>query len=250
MDEVLDVKLPVFEGPLDLLLHLIEKNKIDIYDIPIAEVTGQYLEDVRELEEEDPSLASRFLVMAATLLAIKSEMLLPGSEPEEDDEDPRRALIEQLTTYKIYKEAAAKLSLSEIPEMDYLCRGSALPDEVGDYREPVDVDAVLDTLTLKRLSEIFEEVMKRKEESIDPVRSRYGKIRREKISLADRINQVRDYFTDKTEVSFKELINETGGGRIGMIMTFLSILELAKSGFLYLTADKRSADIRMSRRDQ
>ncbi len=250
MDEVLDVKLPAFEGPLDLLLHLIEKNKIDIYDIPIAEVTGQYLEYVRELEEEDPSLASRFLVMAATLLAIKSEMLLPGSEPEEDDEDPRRALIEQLTTYKIYKEAAAKLSLSEIPEMDYLCRGSALPDEVGDYREPVDVDAVLDTLTLKRLSEIFEEVMKRKEDSIDPVRSRYGKIRREKISLADRINQVRDYFTDKTEVSFKELINETGGGRIGMIMTFLSILELAKSGFLYLTADKRSADIRMSRRDQ
>ena len=83
------VKLPVFEGPLDLLMHLIEKNKIDIYDIPIAQVTDQYMEYVRALQEEDPDIASSFLLMAATLLEIKSRMLLPGTDlSEEDEEDP------------------------------------------------------------------------------------------------------------------------------------------------------------------
>lgn len=98
------VKLQVFEGPLDLLLHLIEKNKIDIYDIPIVEITSQYMEYIRQMEREDLNVMSEFLVMAATLLDIKCRMLLPKEINEEgEEEDPRAELVEQLLQYKMYK---------------------------------------------------------------------------------------------------------------------------------------------------
>ena len=98
------VKLPVFEGPLDLLLHLIDKNKIDIYDIPIVEITDQYLEYIHQMEREDLNIMSEFMVMAATLLDIKCRMLLPKEVNEEgEEEDPRAELVQQLLEYKMYK---------------------------------------------------------------------------------------------------------------------------------------------------
>ena len=98
------VKLPVFEGPLDLLLHLIDKNKIDIYDIPIVEVTDQYLEYVQQMDHEDLDVVSEFMVMAATLIDIKCRMLLPKEVNEEgEEEDPRDELVRQLLEYKMYK---------------------------------------------------------------------------------------------------------------------------------------------------
>ena len=100
------VKLEVFEGPLDLLLHLIEKNKVDIFDIPIVEITDQYLEYVRNMQTEDMNVISEFLLIAATLLDIKCKMLLPKTETEdgeEDEEDPRKELVEKLLEYKMYK---------------------------------------------------------------------------------------------------------------------------------------------------
>ena len=98
------VKLQAFEGPLDLLLHLIDKNKVNIYDIPIAEITGQYLEYIRGMEEQDLDTMSEFLVMAATLLDIKSRMLLPAEVDEDGEEvDPRTELVEKLLEYKMYK---------------------------------------------------------------------------------------------------------------------------------------------------
>ena len=98
------VKLEVFEGPLDLLLHLIDKNKIDIYDIPIVEITNQYMEYIRNMQREDLNIMSEFLVMAATLLDIKCRMLLPKEVNEEgEEEDPRQELVEQLLQYKMYK---------------------------------------------------------------------------------------------------------------------------------------------------
>ena len=106
----IDVKLNVFEGPLDLLLHLIEKNKVNIYDIPIVTITEQYLEYVNNMEEEDLDVMSEFLVMAATLIKIKSKMLLPKDEEVEDDEeDPREELVRRLLEYKMYKYAAGEL---------------------------------------------------------------------------------------------------------------------------------------------
>lgn len=100
----LEVKLQVFEGPLDLLLHLIDKSKVNIYDIPIAEITDQYMEYVRSMDKQDLNIVSEFLVMAATLLDIKSRMLLPKEVNEEgEEEDPRQELVEKLLEYKMYK---------------------------------------------------------------------------------------------------------------------------------------------------
>ena len=106
----LAVKLQVFEGPLDLLLHLIDINKIDIYDIPISLITDQYLEYIRQMQAQDMEIMSEFLVMAATLLRIKSKMLLPSeSEEEEMAEDPREELVERLLEHKMYKYMAMEL---------------------------------------------------------------------------------------------------------------------------------------------
>ena len=110
----ISVKLPVFEGPLDLLLHLIEKNKIDIYDIPITKITDQYLEYVHQMDREDMDVTSEFLVMAATLLDIKSRMLLPrevDSETGEEEADPREELVQRLLEYKMYKYLSEELSV-------------------------------------------------------------------------------------------------------------------------------------------
>ena len=105
----IDIKVNAFEGPLDLLLHLIEKNKVDIYDIPISEITSQYLDYIRSMEEEDLDVLSDFLVMAATLLKIKAKMLLPVKEEEEEEGDPREELVRRLIEYKIYKYASLQL---------------------------------------------------------------------------------------------------------------------------------------------
>ena len=102
-DKIISYKLDAFEGPLDLLLHLIEKNKINIYDIPIAEITEQYLEYVNHLEEEDLEIVSDFLIMAVSLLEMKAKMLLPKEEGEEEEVDPREELVERLLEYKKYK---------------------------------------------------------------------------------------------------------------------------------------------------
>ena len=110
----IDIKVNAFEGPLDLLLHLIEKNKVDIYDIPISEITSQYLDYIRSMEEEDLDVMSDFLVMAATLLKIKAKMLLPVKEEEEEEGDPREELVRRLIEYKIYKYASLQLKEREM----------------------------------------------------------------------------------------------------------------------------------------
>ena len=121
------VKLQVFEGPLDLLLHLIEKNKIDIYDIPIVEITSQYMEYIRQMEREDLNVMSEFLVMAATLLDIKCRMLLPKEINEEgEEEDPRAELVEQLLQYKMYKYMSYELRDRQVDADQYFYR-----EEIG-----------------------------------------------------------------------------------------------------------------------
>ena len=106
----LEFKLQVFEGPLDLLLHLLDKNKVSIYDIPIVEITNQYMDYIRQMQKHDLNIVSEFMVMAATLLDIKSKMLLPAEESEEqDEEDPRAELVQQLLEYKLYKCMAFEL---------------------------------------------------------------------------------------------------------------------------------------------
>ena len=143
------VKLQVFEGPLDLLLHLIDKNKIDIYDIPIAEITEQYLDYIKQMQEQDLDVMSEFLVMAATLLDIKSKMLLPKQVDEEGEEiDPRAELVEKLLEYKMYKYISYDLKDRAMDAEHTLFKKSTVPKEILEFEEPVDVQALLDGVTL------------------------------------------------------------------------------------------------------
>ena len=190
----LSYKLEKFEGPLDLLLHLIEKNKVNIYDIPIAEITDQYMEYVRQMDEENLDVVSEFLVMAATLLDIKARMLLPKEVNEEgEEEDPRAELVMRLLEYKKYR-----LMSEELKDMEYgadrvFYKDPTIPAEVREYVEPVDLDKLLDGVTLTKLQKIFESVMKRQQDKIDPVRSTFGTIRKDPVSLEDKITSVLGY---------------------------------------------------------
>ena len=144
----LAVKLKVFEGPLDLLLHLIEKDKLDIYDIPIAEITDQYMEYISSMDMEDLDLASEFLVMAATLLDIKSRMLLPADEEEEEEaKDPREELARRLLEYKMFKEISVTLQEREQSAGFVFYRQEDIPEEVSRYRPPVDLDQLLEGIS-------------------------------------------------------------------------------------------------------
>lgn len=150
------VKLQVFEGPLDLLLHLIDKNKIDIYDIPIVEITNQYMDYIKAMEREDLNVMSEFLVMAATLLDIKCKMLLPKEITEDgEEEDPRQELVEQLLQYKMYKYMSYELRDRELDGGRTMYKDPTIPEEVMNYVEPVDLDELLGDLTLATLNRVF-----------------------------------------------------------------------------------------------
>mgnify|MGYP000665497613 FL=1 len=180
----IDIKLNVYEGPLDLLLHLIEKNKVDIYDIPISEITEQYLAYIREMEEEDLDVMSDFLVMAATLLRIKAKMLLPAKEDDEEEGDPREELVLRLLEYKIYKYASRELKAREYEAEKTFFKERAVPEEVLRYRRPVDVREISRDVTMEDLNRIFEFVMRKREDKIDPIRRKSGwKIRWKKWNI-------------------------------------------------------------------
>ena len=134
------VKLQVFEGPLDLLLHLIDKNKIDIYDIPITQITDQYLEYIRQLETEDMNVMSEFLLMAATLLDIKCRMLLPAEVNEEgEEEDPRQELVQKLLEYKMYRYMSYELKDRQMDADKNYYKCPTIPEEVAAYQPPIDM---------------------------------------------------------------------------------------------------------------
>lgn len=239
----LSYKLEKFEGPLDLLLHLIEKNKIDIYDIPIVEITKQYLDYVNQMEKEDLNMVSDFLVMAATLLDIKSRMLLPAPEVEEgEEEDPRAELVARLLEYKKYKLLAQELGDLEDAAGDVLFKDPTIPKEVAKYEPPVDLDKLLDGLTLARLQRIFDSVMRRQEEKVDPIRSKFGVIKREPISLESKIMDVMQYARKHRKFSFRQML-ERQADKLEVVVAFLAVLELMKIGKIYLTQEHTFDDM-------
>lgn len=241
------VKLEVFEGPLDLLLHLIDKNKIDIYDIPIVEITSQYMEYIRNMEREDLNVMSEFLVMAATLLDIKCRMLLPKEVNEEgEEEDPRQELVEQLLQYKMYKYVASELKDREGDADFVMYKKPSIPEEVEQYVEPVDLDRLLGDLTLSRLTEIFRDVMKRQTEKIDPVRSKFGKIEKEEVSLTEKFTYIHGYLKEHRRFSFRSLLKKQHS-RMHIVVTFLAILELMKLGEIHVEQDRTCGDILIER---
>ncbi len=241
------VKLEVFEGPLDLLLHLIEKNKIDIYDIPIVEITNQYMDYIRNMQHEDLNIMSEFLVMAATLLDIKCRMLLPKEVNEEgEEEDPRRELVEQLLQYKMYKYMASELKDRQVDADQILYRKPQIPAEVRGYEEPVDLDQLLGDLTLSRLHAVFQDVMKRQTEKIDPVRSKFGKIEKEEVSLSDKFEYIHEYMRTHRKFSFRQLL-ERQKSKMHIVVTFLAILEMMKLGEVRVEQEDTCGEIMIER---
>jgi segregation and condensation protein A len=237
------VKLEVFEGPLDLLLHLIEKNKVDIYDIPIVEITEQYLAYIKQMQERDMNVMSEFLVMAATLVDIKCRMLLPKEVNEEgEEEDPRAELVQKLLEYKLYKYMSFELRDRQVDAEKNLYRKQQLPKEVEAYRQPVDYEELIGDMTLNRLHEIFKSIVKKQEDKIDPIRSRYGNIEREEIDMDVKLLYVEAYAREHGTFSFRKLL-EKQNSKMEIIVTFLIILELMKTGKISISQQNLFDDI-------
>ena len=233
------VKLPVFEGPLDLLMHLIEKNKIDIYDIPIVEITDQYLEYVHQMDHEDMDVTSEFLVMAATLLDIKSRMLLPREKDEETGEeegDPREELVRRLLEYKMYKYMSEELAVCREQAGVRYFRAQDLPKEVRTYQPPIDYEDLLKGTDLKKLEKVFGEVLRRKKSRRDPIRSGFGKIRREEVNIDTKTLYIRAYLQAHPRTEFRALL-ESQESKEEVIVTFLILLELMKNQKVHIVQD-------------
>lgn len=236
----LEVKLEAFEGPLDLLLHLIEKNKVDIYDIPIVEITEQYLDYIRQMETEDMNVMSEFLVMAATLLDIKCRMLLPREVNEEgEEEDPRAELVQKLLEYKMYKYMSYELKDMQMDAGKSFYKETTMPKEVEAFRPPVDYEELIGDLTLAKLQEIFKNVIRRQEDKVDPVRSSFGKIEKDEVNIDEKSVYVQDFIRTHRRFSFRDLL-EKQHSKMEVIVTFLVVLEMMKVG--KLTVEQESID--------
>lgn len=239
----LSVKLEVFEGPLDLLLHLIEKNKVDIYDIPIVEITNQYLDYIKQMESRDMNVMSEFLVMAATLVDIKCRMLLP-KEVDEDgvEEDPRAELVQKLLEYKMYKYMAFELKDMQMDAGCSLTKKETLPEDVKNFREPINYEELIGDMNLTRLHEIFSEMMKREENKIDPIRNNFGNIQKEEVDSEAKLSYIENIIRTTKRFSFRSLL-EKQGSKLEIIVSFLVILELMKMGRIYIEQDDLFDDI-------
>lgn len=235
------IKLDQFEGPLDLLCHLIDKHEVDIHDIPIALITEQYLSVIYDLQVIDLELASEFLVMGATLLEIKSRMLLPQADtldPTAMWEDPRTELVGRILEYRRYKEAA--LHLQEL-EATYGQRY---------YKEPEDLDALLDRNTgaLKELNletDLLVEALQRvlaKMDRIDNHRETYFKtMRRDPFTVEEKMSWITSRLTNTRTMRFMALFEEDAT-RLEVITTFLALLELMRGGKVKVRQEVRLED--------
>ncbi len=218
-DHAYQVSIEEFEGPLDLLLHLIKKNEVDIYNIPIAAITKQYLDYIDLMKELNLDIAGEFLVMAATLIQIKSKMLLPPAEEEEaeeEEEDPRAELVRRLLEYQKYKEAAVTLGQRELLGRDIFARKFPSADLASfeAEEEPTEVE-------LFELIEAFQRILARI--SVE----NFHEVGADGVSVADKIAEVLLLLEGKDAVPFESLfLSEVT--RDGVVVTFLAILELCK----------------------
>ena len=218
--ETCHVRLDTFDGPLDLLLHLIKENKLDIYDIPIADITRQYLDYIRVMKELNLDVAGDFLLMASTLLQIKSSMLLPANDEnrtEEEEEDPRAELIRRLMEYQQYKEVGALMGARALVGREVFTR----PCPGADLPEPEQENDLLE-LGLFDLVDSFRSALARiPEESFHEVAMA------DTLTIADSINEILTLLRERGTLEFDELVGEDVT-RERIIVTFLALLELCR----------------------
>ena len=241
MEKVL-YKLENFEGPLDLLLHLITKNKVSIYDIPIVEITDQYLEAIEGIEESQLDNTSDFLVLAAQLLVIKSKMLLPKDEVEEVEEDPREELARRLLEYQKYKEASQELRKTEFWSRYMFFKES----EKIDFPVP-QYDKHHET---EELIYAFNAILQRQIRREKPKKKAFvGIVGREKVSVEDMTKKVYLMLSKKKNLPFKSIF-EGSNSRPEMIATFLAILEMIKLNKISADYDHEKKDFIITEKKQ
>ncbi len=236
----LQVRLPVFEGPLDLLLYLIRKDELDIYDIPIEQVTTQYVEYLDLMQMLNLELAGEFLVMAATLLYIKSRMLLPVDqqaidEEAEEEDDPRWELIRQLVEYKKFKDVAFDLRLREADRERVFPRKPAKPEFAPVPAPPAGEAGIFDLITA------FKKILDRVQKA-DNLRD----IFEERFTVADKIEFVRQVFATERRRMFADLF-EGSASRTEVVVTFLAILELIRLRFIAARQPRQFGEIEIVR---
>jgi len=232
-DEHYRVRLEdIFEGPMDLLVHLIKKHEVDIYDIPIALITKQYLEYLEWMKAMNIDVAGDFLVMASTLAHIKSRMLIPAHENENDDEDPRLELVRPLEEYLRMKSAAERLSERDLLGEDTFVRNPSQEDYLLNPE-----DAVI-SVGLFELIDAFQKIL----ENITP--GGRIEINADTITVRDRIVQIVDIFEARGSVTFNELFSKNAD-KSEVIVTFLAILEMVRRALVQIVQHTRSGIIRL-----
>ena len=217
------VKLDIFEGPLDLLLHLIKQHELDIHNIPIARITEQYLAYLELMEILDLNVAGEFLVMAATLMQIKSRMLLPpdAAPVEEDEEDPREALVRQLLEYQRFKAAASQLGeLATRQQAFYRRPADGAIAAVVAGEEPYFEASLFDLLTA--FSKVVKEIPK----------ETFYQIIKESFTVEEKVHFLRELLQQQAQVTFQELFGAMGVSKLELIATFLALLELIRQRFV------------------
>ena len=221
--ENFEVKLPLFEGPFDLLLFFIERDELDIYDIPIAKITNDFLDYIRQMEALNIEVASEFILVAATLMRIKSKMLLPRPQLDEagNEIDPREELVKHLLEYKKYKSVIDTFHKMEETELMKERRGN-LMKELKALAESTNVEAELQDVTVFKLMSIFEKVLKRFDaEKNKPVHQ----VIQYPYTVEGQKKHIVDELSRRSRMSFTELL-EQYPTRIGVIFNFLAILEM------------------------
>lgn len=227
--EAMEVFLDTFEGPLDLLLYLIRKQNLDILDIPVAEITRQYMGYIDLMQMMNLDLAAEYMVMAAMLAEIKSRMLLPRPESEgEDEEDPRAMLVRRLQEYERYRQAA--LDIEKLPRLG---RDLYLANPARDHIKPKRIDPHVE---IHDLLMAFAEVVKRADEK------KSFNINREVLSIRERMGMVLDRVNNKEFIVFEALF-DVKEGKMGMVVTFMAILELLKERLLLVVQNEQFAPI-------
>ncbi len=240
-----NVKVDAFEGPLDLLLHLINKYEVDIYDIPVSQITDQYLTFVHTMQELELDVASEYLVMAATLLAIKSKMLLPQKEEEifeqdpEFEDDPRDELVQRLVEYRRFKEAANDLKEKESSRSLIYARP---PADTSEFSHE-DSQTSIGDVTLYDMLAAFQKMSRRVKEK-KPKRTR---IQSEDVPIEDRMNAIRTQLRGSGKTRFSDLFSVEDRGH--MIVTFLAVLELMKTRDVACEQDKNFGEIMIFERE-
>ena len=226
------IKLPQFEGPFDLLLFFIERDELDIHDIPIAQITNDFLEYIKEMERLNIDLASEFILVAATLMRIKARLLLPRKPVDEEGNeiDPRQELVDRLIEYKKYKSVLDELREMEQNQAGMLPRGNRI-SELTQLANRALVDAELESVTMYKLLKAYKDVMERYEfESSrkDPVILRYP------YTVKERVVQIVDKLMKRGRSDFKSVFDDCTT-RIQAIFTFLALLELVQTKKVYIT---------------